>query len=72
MNQYTINSIDDIKQFFKDAHDMYQLEWHPDDDFHFFMKADEVTLAFTDEDAEYLNKIMVESFNFCDNNDIDV
>ena len=71
MKQYTINSIEDIKQFFRDIHEMYPLEWHPDDDFHFFMK-DDNTRAFSDEQAALLNDVMIKSFDFCDRNDIDV
>jgi len=72
VKQYSIKSAEEVKQFFRDVHEMYPLEWHPDDDFHFFMKEDEVTWAFTDEEAEYLNKVMIDSFDYCDNNDVDV
>ena len=72
MKQYSISTIDDIKQFFKDVHVLYPLEWHPDDDFHFFMKQDEVSKAFTEGEAEYLNRIMTECFQYCDDNDLDV
>ena len=72
MKSYCVNSIDDIKYFFQDIHVLYPFEWHPDDDFHFFMKQDDETRAFTDEEAEYLNKTMVECFQYCDNNDLDV
>jgi len=72
MKPYAIQSIEDIKRFFRDIHVLYPMEWHPDDDFHFFMQEDEVTRAFTDEEAEYLNKVMIDSFDFCDKNDVDV
>ena len=72
MKQYTIKSTEDINLFFRDIHEMYPFEWHPDDDFHFFVKEDGETKAFTDEEAEYLNKVMIESFDYCDNNDVDV
>ena len=72
MKKYTINNVDDVKQFFKDIHDLYPNEWHPDDDFHFFMKEDDTTRAFTDKEAEYLNIIMTNCFQYCDDNDIDV
>ena len=72
IKQYTFTDLNDIKQFFNDIHQLYPLEWHPDDDFHFFMKEDNVTRAFTDEEAEYLNKVMVDCFQYCDDSEFDV
>ena len=72
MNTYTIDSEETVKQFFKDVHELYPFEWHPDDDFHEYMKEDQKTRVFTDEEAAYLNKVMIKCFDYCDDNDIDI
>ena len=69
--QYLLRSAEDVKQFFRDIHSIYDAEFHPDDDFKDYTDGEE-NRSFTDEQAEYLNKIMVDCFQFCEDNDLDI
>jgi hypothetical protein len=69
--KYILNTTEDVKQFFRDVHKMYLAEFHPDDDFKDFTD-EQGNRSFTEEQAEHLNKIMINCFQFCDDNDLDI
>lgn len=69
--KYNIESLEDIRTFFKDIHELYPFEWHPDDDFKDFRDGNDAR-SFSDQEAEYLNSVMTICFNLCDNLDTDI
>jgi len=69
--RYVFMSAEDVKQFFRDLHGIYESEFHPDDDFRDYVNR-EGERSFTDEQAEYLNNVMTQSFQFCEDNNLDI
>ena len=72
MNRYVINDVLDVKQVLNDIHELYPLEWHPNDNFVFYTKEEEMTRAFRNEKQDIFNQIMTECFQYCDDFDLDV
>ncbi len=71
LKAYFIENLEDVKQYLKDLHEIYDSEFHPDDDFEDFTDTDGNT-TFTVEQAKYLNKIMIQCFDVCDKNDLEI
>lgn len=68
---YFIENLEDVRQYFRDLHEIYDSEFYPDDNFEDFTdEGGEAT--FTREQAEYLNKIMIQCFDVCDKNDVEI
>ena len=67
----TILSERDLQQFLSYMVSMVGLSFHPDDPIAGYVKADD-TPCFTEEQAGNLEKLMGESFNFCDQNGLDI
>jgi hypothetical protein len=71
LKAYFIENLDDVRQYFKDLHVIYDNEFHPDDDFRDYTNVDNNS-TFTPEEAEYLNMIMIQCFDICNKNDVEI
>ena len=71
MEQCRIETVEDIKSFFRSLYEKYNLEFMPDDDFNEFENEDG-TPRFSSDQAEYLNGLMVQCFNVANQFDADI
>ena len=65
-----IGTVEDVKDFFR--HLVYDLElnFHPDDDFKSYVDNKTGERIMDDEQAELYNRLMEESFEACNNDDM--
>ena len=67
-----IKSVEDVKAFFHHLVDERKVNFHPDDDFADYVSYEEKTPTFTKEEVEVYNRLMEESFNVCNNSNVDI
>jgi hypothetical protein len=72
MENIIIKTSEDVKVFFTLLKDKYKLSFHPDDSFEDYINVDTKESIFTNEEAEYFDKIMDASFEVCEKEEIDI
>lgn len=72
MERIIIKTVEDVKVFFQLLHNKYQVAFHPDDDFKDYVSIANDERTFTNEEADYLNKLMNVSFEICERNGVDI
>lgn len=61
-----IESIQDVKSFFQILHQVYQLQFHPDDSFEDYVSIETGAATFSKVEAKYLNELMNKCFEVCE------
>lgn len=72
MKQYKIDSIEAMKGFFRDIIVEQNVALMPDDDFADYVKTGTDEPSFTQEEADHLNQVMTDCFQYCEENDFDI
>lgn len=67
-----IKSVEDVKAFFNHLVDERKLNFHPDDDFADYISYEDKTPSFTKEEVSVYNRLMEESFDVCNNYNMDI
>ena len=67
-----INSVKDVEVFFHHIVDERKVNFHPDDDFANYVSLKDHTPTFSDEEVAIYNRLMAESFNVCDKENVDI
>lgn len=68
-----IKSVEDVKAFFNHlVDDERKLNFHPDDDFADYISYEDKTPSFTKEEVSVYNRLMEESFDVCNNYNMDI
>ena len=68
----SINSIEDVKQFASHLTNDLHLNFHPDDDFSFYVNYETKEPTFSPEEAAKYNALMNECFDDCEKANVDV
>ncbi len=71
MKAYTIDSIESMQQFFRDVINVHSCTLMPDDSFEDMVDKDDKP-TFTQSEAAVLDSAMLQCFEFCDDNDLDI
>lgn len=66
-----INNVDDVRKFFRYIVNERNVNFNPDDMFEDYMSA-EGTNAFTPEECEIYNRLVKESFEICEKENVDI
>jgi hypothetical protein len=72
MKQYNINSRESMEQFFTDIVAIHKCTLHPDDPFTDMVNLETDQPTFSKEEAEYLDNVMRDCFQYCDDNQLDI
>ena len=67
-----IKSVEGVKAFFHHLVDERKLNFHPDDDFADYISYEDKTPSFTKEEVSVYNRLMEESFDVCNNYNMDI
>lgn len=72
MENFRIETVEDVKEFFEVLHNKYKLAFHPDDPFEDYVSIESGTPTFTNGEAIYLNEVMNQCFEVCEKNDVEI
>ena len=67
-----IESIKDVETFFHHLIDERKVNFHPDDDFANYVSLKDHTPTFSEEEVVIYNRLMDESFDVCDKENVDI
>jgi hypothetical protein len=67
-----IQSVDDVRLFFHHLIDERKLNFHPDEDFANYTCYADNTPTFTKEEIDIYNRLMDESFDVCEKDNVDI
>ncbi|WP_066834994.1 hypothetical protein [Rufibacter ruber] len=72
LKDFTINSKQDVVDFFIYVMRDLKVNFHPDDTFHSTINADTKEDTFTPEEADHLDAIVNECWTYCQANNLDI
>lgn len=72
MENFRIETVEDVKAFFETLHNKYELAFHPDDPFEDYVSIETGTPTFTANEAKYFNALMNQCFEVCERKDVEI
>jgi uncharacterized protein YpuA (DUF1002 family) len=67
-----VNTVTDIRKFFEEITNNYNIAFHPDNSFHDYVNLDTDMKIFSKTEADRLNRILMKCFIICANKNKDI